>query len=570
MSSGRHGRVVALTGSVDPRVRSWSGRLFALLCGVGTTLLVVEVGLRLGGFCFLFQQAYSSEGKFATDPDVVVLALGESTTALGGRQSYPAQLEDVLSERDPETRYVVLNRGIPGANSNQILDWRLQEIQRLKPDVVVAMMGLNDTAWPPNIEDMTWWDKALRSYRTYEAAELILVEFERKREAEPGAKARAIPTPWRDMGFDDGDLLCEGLDLMRRGRYAPVVVLCMDALRVNPRSTEAYVVMAHGLQEIGRPADALTVVRKGMFHSADPILPLQHARFVETRGDAATAEFLYSKVLLQFPDHPLATYRLASMLVTQGRREEAGFLLSQATDASAWALDESDPAGQCVATWMRQLGLHPDIARLEMEGLQVHIQQRAGDSAAAEQALVSGVEEGRQQRIRGQREKCLEYSALIDFYAREGRFQDIDALWTTAADEPAISPCFREVFGQFYLATGQPERARTVFAPDRYYGPRTAGHYRTLLEATRASGSELVCVQYPTRSAEPLKALLPGEEDVFYVDNGAVFQEALERYEYEDLFWDRCYVDFGHGTALGNRLLAESVADVILGEVLAR
>ena len=41
-------------------------------------------------------------------------------------------------------------------------------------------------------------------------------------------------------------------------------------------------------------------------------------------------------------------------------------------------------------------------------------------------------------------------------------------------------------------------------------------------------------------------------------------REALQQHPYDALFWDHCYGDMGHATRLGNRLLAENVAEAVL------
>jgi len=74
----------------------------------------------------------------------------------------------------------------------------------------------------------------------------------------------------------------------------------------------------------------------------------------------------------------------------------------------------------------------------------------------------------------------------------------------------------------------------------------------------------LVCVQYPLQPLAPLQKLLEPAEGVLFVDNRALFLEALQKHHYSELFNDYCYGNFGHGTPLGNRLLAENVAATIL------
>ena len=101
-----------------------------------------------------------------------------------------------------------------------------------------------------------------------------------------------------------------------------------------------------------------------------------------------------------------------------------------------------------------------------------------------------------------------------------------------------------------------------------YYSPQTYRNYPRLKAILRERKIQLVCVQYPVRSVEPLKKIFEGEEEgMIFVDNEAVFKEALKKKDYTKLFIDRFALDFGHCTREGNQLLAKNIADTILKEV---
>jgi len=87
------------------------------------------------------------------------------------------------------------------------------------------------------------------------------------------------------------------------------------------------------------------------------------------------------------------------------------------------------------------------------------------------------------------------------------------------------------------------------------------------METLDGRGIKLVAVQYPLRSIESLQMLIGGRKGVISVDNEALFRKALRRGGYDKYFVDRCYIDYGHATTEGNRLLAENIARVLLAEV---
>lgn len=103
-----------------------------------------------------------------------------------------------------------------------------------------------------------------------------------------------------------------------------------------------------------------------------------------------------------------------------------------------------------------------------------------------------------------------------------------------------------------------------------YYNPVTVNNYRKLKKILDKESIQLVCVQYPMCSVEPLKKIFEREEGLIFVDNERVFKEALKRSTYKEYFTDMIGSNFGHCTERGNRLLAENIANVILKEVFGK
>ena len=100
---------------------------------------------------------------------------------------------------------------------------------------------------------------------------------------------------------------------------------------------------------------------------------------------------------------------------------------------------------------------------------------------------------------------------------------------------------------------------------ERSYNPVTQENYRKLRRELRDRSIQLVAVQYPMRPLEPLKQLVGLAPEVVFVDNEQTFKRALHGRPYAEIFRDLFAGDFGHLTPLGNRILAENVAEAILG-----
>ncbi len=94
----------------------------------------------------------------------------------------------------------------------------------------------------------------------------------------------------------------------------------------------------------------------------------------------------------------------------------------------------------------------------------------------------------------------------------------------------------------------------------------TSKNFKEIESRLKEKGIRFVAMQYPLMDVDDLKTMLEDENTIF-ISNEDVFREGLKRYPYESLFIDRDIGTFGHCTALGNRMIAENAAEVILKAV---
>jgi tetratricopeptide (TPR) repeat protein len=104
-----------------------------------------------------------------------------------------------------------------------------------------------------------------------------------------------------------------------------------------------------------------------------------------------------------------------------------------------------------------------------------------------------------------------------------------------------------------------------------YCLPITIKNYHKLKEMTDKRGIQLVCMQYPMRSVEPLKKMFENDQGrIIFVDNDGVFKKAVKKAGYQEYFVDMFGGDFGHCTDEGNKLLAQNIANTILKKVFGK
>ena len=94
-------------------------KLLLIVLGIFLTVILLEVGLRIAGGVVLYLQEKHNHMSFNPN-EYRILCLGESTTALGGEDSYPSQLEEMLNSQNQQKRFTVINKGLISTTSDHI------------------------------------------------------------------------------------------------------------------------------------------------------------------------------------------------------------------------------------------------------------------------------------------------------------------------------------------------------------------------------------------------------------------------------------------------------------------
>ena len=115
-----------------------------IIFGICSALIIIELGLRIGGRAFFYSQELRNQTSLKQKGEYRILCLGESTTAFGGKYSWPAQLEKILNDRNVGVRFKIINKGIPGCDSSVQLSHLNNNLKMYSPNLVVAMLGIND------------------------------------------------------------------------------------------------------------------------------------------------------------------------------------------------------------------------------------------------------------------------------------------------------------------------------------------------------------------------------------------------------------------------------------------
>lgn len=146
-------------------------KIIFIICGLMVCLVTVEMLLRLGGFIFLAFQEHRNRISIAQSGSYRIMCSGESTTAFGGNDSYPSQLEKILNQSNAGIRFTVINKGVPGVPTSNLLAHLEDYLNIYKPNMVVTMMGINDEYQRVDHEKLLV--SFIKSFRIYKLAEFL-------------------------------------------------------------------------------------------------------------------------------------------------------------------------------------------------------------------------------------------------------------------------------------------------------------------------------------------------------------------------------------------------------------
>ena len=461
-------------------------KIFLALFGIVAALCLLEIGLRIGGAIFVFLQDQHNRSAIKAKGSYRILCLGESTTALGGKKSYPSQLEEILNQQQKSIKFSVINLGRPATTTEFILNHLEEDLNTYKPDMVVAMMGINDEIYekfPSHnlMDDSHSW---IKNFKIYKLMKLLVLDIKNSFNKENfsdnsnpilglswgyGAQGKAFTKTVKAKGKDI-DLIVEGLTLRDKDRIEEAKEKFLEAIENNPKNEWAYL-------ELG-----FCFVRQGHFPEAEEIF--QTAVQINPFNDEA-----YFRLVVCYwgqKEYDLIPQVLEKVITLDPHRIDAYMEMARYYEFL------KDPTG-LIKIYQRAVEANPQV------------------------------EWG--------------YAGLIALYENQGQEE---------------------------LAKEYSQRLDKLRAHQD--NPMTKHSYEKFKEILDRHKIKLVVVQYPTRSIQPLKRMLEGQEPVMFVDNEILFKEKVKAEGYKQYFSDRFAGDFGHCTILGNRLLAENIARAILKE----
>ena len=545
--------------------------------GVLFCLLVLEGGLRLVSWGYYLDQQRRNRSALDGTDAIRVLCVGESTTAMGGKNSYPAQLEQVLDERSPDRTFRVINGGVGGADTALLVSRLPQQLAEYRPHVVVTMVGANDP-FGSRVVDLPRWDQPLPSssseraarpafpygLKTYRLVEILGFYLTRDRER---AVVETYPVGELPADAAEGDHY--------KHPEAPVWadVGPHHYPFVGMRSAE--VRAARKLARDGDLAAAGAALRDTAAEPGnDPRALVEWGAILERSGRHAEARAVFEEVLQRDPARVAAVFGLARLRAAEGDCDGAEELFEEAAQIDFRSGHGYVTAGLChlesgdadraeallVTALKYKRGIGPLLGNPEKAKIYAYRYWVEGRSGGIWDQLAEPVSFNPQD--------TAGRLFAVDLLEHRGDHDRVDTL-AVEVESGNVSAAVALRLAQHFHDRGDEERAARFMhlargAMGLLTSSMTVSSYEQIQAILDQRGIPLIAVQYATRPVEQLRQMIPWNADVLFVDNEASFREALQQHPYDALFWDHCYGDMGHATRLGNRLLAENVAEAVL------
>lgn len=251
---------------------------------------------------YLYLQEQGNKGFSKTKGAYTILCLGESTTS----NRYPRFLETDLNSRNSGITFNVIDKGRPSTNSNYILASLENNLNKYKPDMVITMMGVNDSSSDVVVYEREPTESYYKQLKTYKLMKLIDLRVKSK-------IAEIKNTAWLKMepkGFEKNEATAISVNtseqeyinlansLIEQERYKEAEGISKKAIALNPKNRQGYINLANSFREQKKYKEAIELCKKAI--ELDPKNEhgyIQLGDCYKQQGKYEEAESIYMKAV---------------------------------------------------------------------------------------------------------------------------------------------------------------------------------------------------------------------------------------------------------------------------------
>jgi len=540
------------------RKTSFKQAFLLIAFGIFLSLILLEFTLRLAGSICLYLQDKHNHLTYQQN-EFRILCLGESTTALGGEDSYPSQLEQMLNQKKQAVHFTVINKGIISTTSEYIFHHLDRNLDTYKPDVVILMMGINDKAYLRDFNKSLWLENvkySIEQLKVYKLFHLILQHLSHR--IHPIANkfnySTISNTTQNDEDYQHVEDFLEAVISKGVERFKDHLALSM--LFVKQRQYDQAKQEAQFAQEtaISVSSACIDLSRRyryqGMYQEAQDILEkaamfkVNYFDLFEQWGELYLVEEKSDLALKAFQEAYEIDHKNPESLLGLAR---------------AYNLQDNDNA---FVVYMKYLQIKPQDYWIYIEFAQ-HLKEKRHFDLAKE-ILTKAIE------IDPYYDQA--YVSFAQILDEQNLFKEEEAFLLNEINLHPRLKRIDQMLAELYQAQGKNDLARKYFKlniqnemPE--YCPATLVNYKIILNKILNRGIKVIIMQYPLRDIRILRDNLGQRPGVFYLENKENFNEALAKSNYGKYFKDNFAYNFGHCTREGNKLIAQNLFQLIFNKI---
>ena len=254
-------------------------KITLIIFGLFLFLILLETGLRLGGFISLSLQRYNNRLALKQKGAYRIMCLGESTTAMGGKDAYPAQLEEILNQLNIGKNFSVINMGGSNIKTSYILAHLEENLAKCNPNMVITMMGINDGRDIEYLQHISKGtkDNFLNSLRVYKLCRFLCLLIVAKLKDSGLLELKRRDTHDGNVSFQDnpGHVVPEeqrqaqwyfemGISHLNQYDFAQAEECLKKSIALNPAEPRAYLELGRNYAMQGKNTDAEKFFKKAI------------------------------------------------------------------------------------------------------------------------------------------------------------------------------------------------------------------------------------------------------------------------------------------------------------------
>lgn len=319
-------------------------KITLIFFGFTVALACIEIALRImGGSYLLYRKGLNT--AIRDNPNVYrILCLGDSFTlgiGAGKGGDYPAQLAKMLKEGRPEREFKVINAGIGGQNSSELLNSLDANLDKYRPAMVILMVGMNDghnthldnwalgqRGWHARLSS---WFTGLRTYKLFKFMLLSIASSDDSQEIKhAGYPSRQDET----IGLALAARINEAKRLFENGQDEKAGNLLVETS--NKENVWECVNVSKEYNAAGTEEDIIKKILKA--DEEDEWLRFTLGKIYLKQGKFDEAEEIFNSILENNPDNNYIRFDLAWLYMGQRRYDEAEALLKEAIKVQGGSL----------------------------------------------------------------------------------------------------------------------------------------------------------------------------------------------------------------------------------------